>query len=486
MNHRSTTSSLLFWLIITGILLLGAGLRLRMLGQDVRFHSDEAFFNTFATQAAVHGDWMLTGPLDKSPLTIYANGLALQVIAVQVDGDGKRDLDVRTGEFAARIPNTVASVILIALTMRLAYTLIHQRCALILAGMLSALSPFLLVFSPSAFTDVFMLTFMVAALLATLRGRYLWAGVWLALSIWSKQQGLYYLPLLLGVMAVQGVLNRRNVGQLMLALSLGLALFGLWDVLRPDESIFVRASENNNPGRLLVDLAAWGPRLREWLGYLGWGLGPALLTVALTLLGVFGFWRRRDRQIALLWGYIGVFLLGHWVVAFNTYDRYLLPIIPLLIVVVAYGLAQLNGVWWGRVRMALLIPLLFTAVITSGWGIDLGRDGYPLDRDGEIIALAEYINAKPYETIVYDRWVGWELGYYLGPWTDIRRVYFPTPGELVQHATGHPDPNPRYFIVPRKQWNLPWITALLNAGFTTEVDYRSSRFIVYQFIRRRS
>ncbi|HLU11718.1 MAG TPA: hypothetical protein VK003_18735, partial [Oceanobacillus sp.] len=65
----------LFFLVL--ILLVGVALRIHALGQDRRFHPDEALYSTFARSAALNGDWLLHGSLDKPPLTIYASALSM-------------------------------------------------------------------------------------------------------------------------------------------------------------------------------------------------------------------------------------------------------------------------------------------------------------------------------------------------------------------------------------------------------------------------
>ena len=42
-----------------------------------------------------------------------------------------------------------------------------------------------------------------------------------------------------------------------------------------------------------------------------------------------------------------------------------------------------------------------------------------------LMRLARHLNGKPVATVIYDPWLGWELGYYLGVWHDKRRVHYP-------------------------------------------------------------
>ncbi|MFW5696834.1 MAG: hypothetical protein ACOCXR_03520, partial [Phototrophicaceae bacterium] len=102
---------------ISVILLAAALLRVVALGQDIRFHPDEAFFATFARQAAVHGDWMLPGPLDKSPLSIYGAALSMHFFAAHTTPDDVIDVSLRAGEVAARLPGVFAGLLLVALVI---------------------------------------------------------------------------------------------------------------------------------------------------------------------------------------------------------------------------------------------------------------------------------------------------------------------------------------------------------------------------------
>ena len=467
-----------FWLLVA-VCLLGAGLRFHALTQDVRFHADEAFFTAFAQQAVTQGDWMLPGPLDKSPLSIYASALSLHVVAVYENALGVIDVDARQGEFAARVPNTFAGIVIVALAAAITRRIAGVPAAL-LAALLAACSPYLISFSPSAFTDVGMLVLMLAALLATLHGRPGRAGALLALSIAAKQQGIFYLPLLLVL------LPPRVWWRFGLALTVGVSLLLLWDVLRPAASIFAVAAENNAPGRLFAAPGDIIPRLRVWLGYAAWMLGAPLVTLGLVLVAgvmLLGSYRHRRSPgvVNIIALYTFAYLAAHVIVAFNTYDRYLLPVVPLVIVLVAVGVSQmaLRRRWVGIGLAALLLP---TALQSSGLNIDLGRDHTPLDRPGEIIALAEYLNTRPTGTIVYNPWLGWEMGYYMGAWTDKRRVYYPAPAALLRDATANPEAAPRYLVAPTNADLTPWVTELRGAGFRVRVDYQTPRYIAFRLL----
>ena len=96
--------------------------------------------------------------------------------------------------------------------------------------------------------------------------------------------------------------------------------------------------------------------------------------------------------------------------------------------------------------------------------------------------LADYLNAQTLGAVVYDHWLGWELGYYMGQWTDKRRVYYPTPEALVADALKLDDPAPRYFVAPTREPVSPWLDALRAAGFAVEQVYLRQSFVVYRLI----
>jgi hypothetical protein len=551
------------------VLLLGTALRFHGLVQDARFHSDEAFYATFARSAAVHGDWMLPGPLDKPPLSIYAVAFSMHFTAAYVTDQNIIDVALRKGEFAARLPNVYAGTILIALVYALARRLysssmqsigavrglarVSERPPL-LAALLVACSPFLIAFSASAFTDTLMLLFMVAALLAVVHGRPGWGGFWLALSVASKPQGIFYLPLVTGLIwtfhrssggrdparPYRDMVQRTTaLVRCLVTLGVGIIILLLWDAARPDTSVFALAAVHSNPGRIFTMPDEWLPRLRVWLNHAGWILGPPWFTTGIIAVSLIVSLHRsigavsrvaseiaRDRErdhasplqsprsqmrqdvgaarepplqntskylTHLLWAYIIGYSLLHWLVAFDMYDRYLLPIVPLVMILVAQAVAygrveiqdsewsigrpyRLMWIIWGLVLLGVLIPTSYRAAERQS---DVGRNGY---QPRDFITLADYLNAKPLGTIIYDRWFGYELSYYLGAWTDKRKVYYPTPELLAEDALLNPDPAPRYFVAPAEQTVTPWLHKLSEVGFTVSRDYATTEFAVYKLI----
>jgi 4-amino-4-deoxy-L-arabinose transferase-like glycosyltransferase len=450
------------------ILLFGALLRFHALAEDVRFHPDEALFATFARNAAVHGEWMLPGALDKTPLSIYAAALSMHLTAVYVNEKQVLDLDLRQGETAARLPNAFAGIVLIALVYILGRTL-HDEATGLFAALLTAISPQLVAFSATSFTDMLMLTLCVASLTMAARKRFAWSGLWLALAIWAKQQGVFYLPLVLWqVYSHQKGVNWRALLRFRLSFAAGIALLLLWDAARQQTSLFALAAANNNPERFFIRADEILPRLFTWLSYSMTFFGVGWLTIPLVLIGLWGIIHKPVRFLLL---YIAAYFALHWLVAFNTYDRYLLLLIPPLAVIVGNGIRVKSATLRSMLICGLMLLTVFTPL------------RYPTDsraQDGEIIALADYLNAKPLGAIIYDHWLGWEMGYYLGPWSDKRRVYYPDPEIQAEDALLNPDPAPRYFIAPREVETGAWLDAFRAKGFDVALEWTNTRYLVYR------
>ncbi len=485
-----------------------------MLGQDVRFHPDEALFSAFARSAAVNGDWLLHGALDKTPLTIYVSTVSMMLFGVRPLPNSVLDLDVRVGEFAARVPGALGSILLVAVMHRLACSLYpgssRQSRSLLafLVMFLMAVSPFAITFSATVFTDGLMLLFLTTALMMIAQERWGWSGIFLALGFASKQQALYYVPLLVAVGWAVGDSRAWPPRIVRLALPT-IVTFGfllVWDIFRDQPGgIWGLAAANNNPARLIraneIIL-----RLSTWADFAQMLAGPGWLTGTLGLMGIVGFAcrirdeaRQRSTLIDMvLMTYILAYTLAHWLVAFNTYDRYLLPILPLALLLMARGVTWIKALMQRRKEVAAqrtklvalsayacisglsLVAFCLTARDASEGRIQVGGD---LGEHTGIDGLAAYLNSRDLGAIVYDHWLGWELGYYMEAWSDKRRVYYPTPDALAVGALSQTDAAPRYFPVPADEPVSPWLAALRNAGFAVSLVYEAPRFRVYELVR---
>ncbi len=503
-----------FLFAATTLLLLAGVFRVHLAVRDTRFGADEAFYATFARRAAAGGDWMLSGPLDKPPLSIYLSALAMELFALRYDPvRGVWDVSPQQGEFAVRIANVLASLIVVAVLGALARRLYARRSAGLLVLLLAALSPYLIVFGAAGFTDGLMLLCALLALLCVLRGHWLAAGMWLAAGIASKPQALLYLPLLLALplLPPPSLRTRQTplglVGALLrlgLTLAVGMGLLGLWDAQRAaPASFWTLGAAYTNPERF-VRAGEVLPRLEAFAAHGQYLLASALVTVALLLLALFTLAgrvrcapRRRDSAIdLLLLTYCTGYFALHWLIAFPVYDRYLLPLVPPMLLLTAQGLTQ-AGSWLathngqrqtrqmlyalGRfaAMIVLLALLLGGAADASSGRCTIGTDG---GRNRGIDLLADYLNSQQFGAIYYTYWLGFELDYYSGQWSDKRRVYYPAPDMLAADALLNSERQPRFLVLPAAMSAEPWLTVLRRAGFGVFWEVRIADFVVYRLI----
>lgn len=455
------------------VLLLAAWLRFDAAFDDRRFHPDEALYSTFARDAVTFGDWWLSGPLDKPPLSLYASALAMHFTAAGVTPQGVIDVPPLRGEIAARLPNVFAGVVLVAVGWAIASHVSHLPYTPLLVGLLLAVSPFAVGFSASAFTDTLMLALAGASLLAGLRGHGVMAGILLALSIAAKPQGGFFvLPVCVLVFHRRDVLLRCVI-----AFAAGLALLLLWDLLRPGESFLSVGNRHINPGRPFASPQEWPARLHVWLDYGAELFGPWWLTAGLVGSGIAGVLLRRDALSKWLLLAVVAYTIFHVVAALPVFDRYLLVIVVPAALLIAEVWASLLRTRW-RLRSAAVMVLALSLMALHPY--DAGQYGR---RSGDPVALAGFLNDRSFGAILYDHWLGWELDYYLGAWTDKRRVYYPAPPAFAEDAPRNSETAPRYLVAPVDENVDPWLAAAEQADFRPTPIYEHAGFVVFRLLR---
>jgi 4-amino-4-deoxy-L-arabinose transferase-like glycosyltransferase len=506
--------------------LLGLALRILTLGIDARFHPDEALFAAQARLISHGGDWLLRATdLDKPPLTLTITALSFRLLGAT--------------EFAARLPNVLFSGLSVALLYRLAQALYRDRTVSLLAALLGALSPYLLAFAPTAFTDGQATFWVLLAALLAARERWGWAGGATALAFAAKTTALWAAPLIvaLGLVRIarpawrgRDVLAR--LARYTLPLLAGIALLVLWDLGRAPRSFFSLGWERNDPGRLIRSDELW-PRLEAWAHWLGFGTGSDALNAWLAVLipawlvahlvEAYGHTPLRNhsahaaqhhpgartrmliplalsalsaplrfsrpsplRQATLDWViaiYAMALLGGLWLVAFNTYDRYLHTLVPFVLLLAARALVGAIRRISARPALRLAAGLALAATMLPGTLAAL-RGEAPLGGDQGahrgIDALAEFLNAELAGETVYDHWLGWELAFYLGATPRVTVVYQPLPAALAEAMSGCGCR--RFFAAPQGPQTAPWRAALARAGVAVTTAYRdpAGRFAVYR------
>lgn len=477
--------------------------------EDRRFHPDEAFFITFAREAAVKGDWWLSGPLDKPPLTIYAHAALLALIGTGTLPDGVLTLDAYQGEFVGRLLAFFSSVAALVLVMRLTLDLTQQPLVAVGAALSLTALPLYQLYSTAAFMDLPMVALALGALRAARQQQAGASGVLLGLAICAKPQAALLAPLVLWHIACPPQRRRRlrtwgaGAGGVLL-------LLGLWDALRPGESVMLLGAANNDNLTLVTRPDALLERLREWLPT---AHATNHLRNSIVLLLVWGFicvTGLLNRQTRTLGVWLLAYSVGHLLVFEVLYERYLLPVAVVGVICVWVAAAA----WWRQhpkrppwrtlshrvVSLLMLAGLAAWLTLANGCHPRTATDWHryrPLwllddyRHDSPILRIAEDLNALPVATVVYDHWLGWLLNYYMGPWHDKRIVYYPSPDALIAGIRALDEQGPRYFLIPTdsaasyglsSRWSRDWRAWLdaLRSSFSIDELHRYGAIRLYR------
>jgi 4-amino-4-deoxy-L-arabinose transferase-like glycosyltransferase len=460
-----------------------------------RFHPDEALYAYFARLIASGHDPMLAGVLvDKPPAAFYL--MALSILAI-----GPSELAVRLPELAAGL----ASVALLYALGRRLYDPVTGR----LAAWLLALSPFAILFSITAFVDPLLTAAVLWALWAASAGRWRHMAIAVAAGFALKQTVLVFVPLCLALALLApplptypgAALRRMAIAAWPLVPALVVAavlIFG-WDALRHSPvSFWSQGYLDNIPGRL-VRANEVLPRGLAWLNQLHYFTGSTSLNLLFVLcLPLLLIWSRSTPNRAavvdcVLAGYLLLYLAVYWLLAFNVWDRYLLPVLPIWLLLLArvlrlgaYSLQRaafqisrrLNPRDLGfRRTLALALPAALLALAAPGAAL-AARSAYPIGGDhgafDGIDGAARFIRTLPQGSVLYDHWLSWEWNYYLfgGP---VYVAWFPSPDALAVDLKSFGATSPRFLAVPAWEGETEVRSAAAEAGFDFVAVYTAYR-----------
>ena len=170
MMHQSLSGRSSAIALPTSLLLLAAVFRLSGLARDQRLHPDEALYADLSRRVGLWGDWQLLHvPVDKPPLFNFVGGLFYWLL-----GDS---------EFATRLPNAFASLILLALLFTLTYRLTQFSSSALLALLLITLSPMDIAMASSGFVDTQLVMWLMLSLVLITYQRWGSSGVALGLGL---------------------------------------------------------------------------------------------------------------------------------------------------------------------------------------------------------------------------------------------------------------------------------------------------------------
>jgi 4-amino-4-deoxy-L-arabinose transferase-like glycosyltransferase len=483
-------------LLLIGLVWTAAFFRIHSLFTN-HFHADEALFASWARLIAVWRDPMLLAQsIDKPPLLFY-----LQSAFYPLFGPV---------EWAARIPNFVTALLLIPLVAILAWHLYRDSQAAILVALFITLSPLAIQFSSTAFTDPLLVFLIAAAILFLIyRPSPAFSGLIFGLAVATKYQAWLFLPLLLGLAWLRSW-EMRQVRRWFLGFAPVFLLLIIWEI--GHGSIFnLWSRQINNFGGLRL---AWSwelpNRLEQWGQLWRMSLGNWIFVV-LFVIGCIILAARsvqeRDKAARidlLLIIFIASYIILHWLLAVPVWDRYLLPLMPYVAILLARSIfVMLEGTAniFGRFRTGiefrivnLIIPAVYLVPVLALLipGALQAREGlWPLggqlDSDQGAWQVAEILATEPYGTILYDHWYSWQWQYHLLD----KKVYtswFPYPAALVEdlqvfgNTAGR-----RYIVLPDSKEALPVLRAIEKTDYfliqVFKTDYEPG-MILYWVERR--
>jgi 2-amino-4-hydroxy-6-hydroxymethyldihydropteridine diphosphokinase len=528
------------WLIVW----LAFWLRVRGLFANT-FQADEALFATWARHVAVWKDpLLLTQTVDKPPLLFY-----LQAFFYPLFGPV---------EWAARMPNLIASILVVPLTAVLAHYLYHQKTTTLTAALLLACSPLAIQFSATAFTDPLLTLWLIASLASMQVASGKWqvasgkwqvaggkgqvargkgqvaggkwqvaggkwqvasrqvasgkwqaplsphhpitpspahlfiSGIFFGLAVATKYQAWLFLPLVGGLGWICGYRHRHWLYWLAGLLPV-LAAVWLWEYTRTGTFTLWSTQISNYGGvRLIWSWELW-PRFVTWVGL--WGTAVPLYLLPVLLLIMVGLlWRLEDEHgqvdLLLVLFVIGYWLL-HWLTAVPVWDRYLLPLVPIVAILMGRGFSRMQQIFADKIKEKsafirahphpIFLLFLLIILLIPAWGARYGR--YPIggrpDADQGAAQIASYLQDAPYGTVLYDHWYSWHWRYHFFD-KGVYVSWFPHGEALAEDlAVFGLDGYRRYIALPDTAVSQPIIRAIQNAGFTLQPVTQAGNIILY-------
>lgn len=407
---------------LAGLILLGFALRLPLLDR-FPFREDEAIYSVWALHALREDPHFLRVWPDKPPLFLWLLAGAFEAFGAS--------------QAAARLPNIFLSVLTIPLVAVVARRLWGRRAALA-AAVAMALNPFAISFAPTAFTDPLLVFAGVCALWSAGNRRGLWAGFWLGVAIMTKQQGLFYAPLIVTALFAQTIAP-SSAGRVAQPARFGVGLLlttapiVYWDSLRWQVAPSPWDLGVRNYGALaLLPPDAWMGRLQSWAGLAwhltaSWPLWLALLAgvgASLFKLVAPGGSPAEHHSPRSPITHAHALLLALWAAAFfavhvittvQVWDRYLLPLAPLIALgagwMAARWLVSYNAPQFGIWLLVAALLLLAPAATAAQGGLPIGGDHG--DYRGLTEAFAWLQQRTTNGAVLYHRTLGWHAQFYL-------------------------------------------------------------------------
>lgn len=411
------------------IVLLGVGARLLAL-RHADLHPDEALYAGWALRIADGSDPALLGVyVDKPPWLPYLLAGLFRLLGYP----GTAPFDPARLALAGRLAAVVAAGLSLALFWLIARRLYDARTAL-LALALFAFSPLAVRLSATLFTDPWLLLWLLLAWWATLARRGWLAGLACGLAYAAKQQAVLFLPALAALIWLWPASSAdpsraRRLAQAAQGFLLIAVLVLWWDSLRWQwmPSYWERSAAAYGGLHWAVDATLW-PRLGQWLKLIGLALGLPMWLAAATLLlrHRAPAWGRTDAALLL---FALAYLLLHLLTSLAPWDRYALPLVPLL----ALPAAQLITAAV-RAHGRTLPAVTAAALLLNGAAGVSAR--LPLADAGlyrGVAQTATWLRREASGAVIYQHGLGWHYSFYLYG-TPLELRWWATPADLAAAA----------------------------------------------------
>ncbi len=301
------------------------------------------------------------------------------------------------------------------------------------------------------------------------------------------------MPLVVGVGALNGWRGREWRRWFMGFVPVLLALVA-WELARSGQLTLWQGQMFSYGGlrmswswELWTRLAQWGTLWQYTVGsqVLGFGL---LLLLPLFLAFLIQEEDRATYTDQLFVLFTVAYFLFHWFVAIPAWDRYLLPLVPIIGLILGRFTGRIVG-FFGPALTPILHALtglnprqhtirntifLFLLLAQLPIAAAAARSDYPIggneNWDEGTAQVAEWLADEPYGTVLYDHWYGWHWRYYLFD----KRVYhywFPDEAVLLDNLRVFGDDAAAKYLIlpPDPAVGEPVARALNHAGYTLEL-----------------
>ncbi len=493
---RSTQLSVAYRPVLLALVLVGFLLRLVLLNA-FPLREDEAIYGYWALHLTRTDPLMLTVWPDKPPMFLWLLGGIFSILGAS--------------EVSVRVLNVFVSTLTVTVVAAVARALWGARTAL-LSAFFFVFSPFAISFAPTGFTDPLLILFGMLAIQSTVSRRPFWAGLWLAAAIMTKQQGILYVPLILLLMMHRGQeapgeeglsSPYQRIGFLLLGAALVIVPILLWDAARWQVAPSPwDLSVRNYGGFALAPLASWPARVQEWGSLLWYLMGSGAGWLWACVLAIAGVAMQRPSrrpadldtpshpQLAtpVLVAWTAGFVVFHVVTTTQAWDRYLLPLAPILALLLGAATqptlaARPPG---NRLRLAAVV-VTWALVLPPAWraaqgGLPIGGDhgGY-----AGLHQVIEWLEAEaPPGSVLYHSVLGWHYRFYFFDEEmpaqnrfDLR--WYPNPVYLADNAAkiGH---RRRFLVAPEWISLRNWERDLAGRQIVPVARLHAGRFTVYE------